>query len=58
MMAWMVSIVLILFYAVGRFAFHETSLIGYLPYFAGGVLILDYLFARLLKRSNSAQLTD
>lgn len=58
MMAWMVSIVLILFYAAGRFAFYETSLIGYLPYVAGGVLILDYLFARISKRQNSAQPTD
>ena len=50
-MAWMVSIVLILFYAVGKFAFHETKMIAYLPYIAGGVLVLDYLLARLSKRS-------
>lgn len=50
-MAWMVSIVLILFYAVGRFAFHETSLISYLPYIAGGVLVLDYLLARFFKKT-------
>jgi hypothetical protein len=50
-MAWMVSIVLILFYGVGKFAFHETSLIAYLPYIAAGVLVLDYLLARLSKRS-------
>jgi len=54
-MAWMVAIVLILFYAVGRFAFHETSLIGYLPYVAGAVLILDYLIARFMKKPNSQQ---
>lgn len=47
----MVSIVLILFYAVGRLAFHETSLIAYLPYIAGAVLVFDYLLARLLKRT-------
>jgi hypothetical protein len=52
-MAWMVAIVLILFYVVGRFAFHETSLIGYLPYIAVAVLILDYLCARFSKRPNS-----
>jgi hypothetical protein len=52
-MAWMVSIVLMLFYAVGRFAFHETTLIGYLPYVAVGVLILDYFFARFSKKPNS-----
>jgi hypothetical protein len=50
-MAWMVSIVLILFYAVGKFAFHETSLIAYLPYIAGGVLLVDYLLARFSRRS-------
>lgn len=50
-MAWMVSIVLILFYAVGKFAFHDTSLIAYLPYIAAGVLALDYLLVRLSKRS-------
>lgn len=49
-MAWMVSIVLILFYAVGKFAFHETSFIPYLPYVAAGVLVLDYLLARLAKK--------
>jgi hypothetical protein len=53
-MAWMVSIVLILFYAVGKFAFHETSLIAYLPYIAAGVLVLDYLLARLSKGSAQA----
>ncbi|HSQ24525.1 MAG TPA: hypothetical protein VLN44_08945 [Pyrinomonadaceae bacterium] len=51
----MVSTALILFYVVGRFAFHETSLIEYLPYVAGGVLIFDYLLARLFRRSDSAQ---
>ena len=50
-MAWMVSIVLILFYAVGKFAFHDTSLIAYLPYIAASVLLLDYLLARWSKRS-------
>jgi len=51
LMAWMVSIVLILFYAVGKFAFHETSLIAYLPYIAGGVLLLDFLLARSSRKS-------
>jgi len=49
-MAWMVSIVLILFYAVGKFGFHETTLIAYLPYIAGGVLLLDYLLVRLSRK--------
>lgn len=55
MMAWMVSIVLILFYLVGRFAFHEQSLIAYLPYVAGGVLIVDYLVARFFSTADSAR---
>lgn len=50
-MAWMVSLVLILFYVAGRFAFHETSLIGCLPYIAAAVIILDYLLARLFSRA-------
>lgn len=57
-MAWMVSIVLILFYAMGRFAFNETGLIGCLPYIVGGVLILDYLLARFLKKSDFARPTN
>lgn len=51
-MAWMVSIVLILFYAVGRYAFHETSLIGALPLVAALVLAIDFLLARYLKRKS------
>lgn len=54
-MAWMVSLVLLLFYLVGRFAFHETSLIGYLPYIAAAVIILDCLLARLFRRADSAR---
>ena len=50
-MAWMVSLVLILFYVVGRFAFQESSLIGYLPYIAAAVLVIDYLGARLFSRA-------
>jgi hypothetical protein len=58
MMAWMVSIVLILFYLVGRFAFHETSVIRYLPYVAGAVLVVDYLLARWLKKADSIRRTN
>ena len=57
-MAWMVSLVLILFYGVGRFAFHEKSLIGYLPYVAAGIIILDYLLARLFRKADSARRPD
>ena len=57
-MAWMVSIVLITFYLVGRYAFHETSLISALPLVAVLVLAIDFLLARYLKgkppKNNSA----
>jgi hypothetical protein len=53
-MAWMVALILILFYVVGRFAFHETSLLVCLPYMAAAVVILDYLLARLFSRAGSA----
>jgi hypothetical protein len=52
-MAWMVSIVLILFYAVGRFAFHETSLIGTLPFLALMVLVVDFLLAGYFRKKSS-----
>ena len=51
-MAWMVSIVLILFYAVGKFAFHETSLIGLLPFVALLILVIDFLLARYFIRKS------
>jgi len=54
-MAWMISLTLILFYLVGRFAFHETRLIGFLPYVAAAVLLLDYLLARWLKKLDAAR---
>ena len=54
-MAWMVSLTLILFYLVGRFAFHETKLVGFLPYIAAGVLLLDYLLARWFRKPDPAR---
>lgn len=51
-MAWMVSIILILFYAVGKFAFHETSLIGALPFVALLILLIDFLLARYFRRKS------
>jgi len=50
-MAWMVSIILILFYVLGTYAFHETSVIRLLPYIAGLLLIIDFLLARVFRRS-------
>lgn len=53
-MAWMVALTLILFYVVGAYAFHETSLIRLLPYVAGSVLIIDSLLARVFRRKGPA----
>ena len=51
-MAWMVSIVLLLFYAVGRFAFHETSLMGAVPFIAALLPVIDFLLARHFRRKS------
>ena len=55
-MAWMVALVLIMFYVVGRSAFHETALIGSLPYVAAAVVILDFVLAFWLKRAGAARI--
>ena len=49
-MAWMVSVILIVFYVAGTYAFNETGFIRLLPYVAGLVLILDFLLARAFKK--------
>jgi ABC-type uncharacterized transport system permease subunit len=54
-MAWIVSIILILFYVLGTYAFHETSLIRVLPFVVGLVLLIDFVLARAFKRNNSHQ---
>lgn len=51
-MAWMVSIILIIFYVLGTYAFNETRFIRLLPYVVGLVLIIDFLLARAFKRSS------
>jgi len=49
-MAWMVAIILILFYLIGSYAFHQQSLIGLLPYVAALVVAIDLVAARLFKK--------
>ena len=49
-MALMVAIILILFYVIGSYAFHEQSLIGSLPFVAALVLVIDLVAARLFKK--------
>ena len=48
-MAWIIFIVLLLFYFLGLTAFHAKGPIYILPYVAVGVLIVDRLL-RLLRR--------
>lgn len=57
-MAWMVSLVLVLFYVAGKFAFHETSLIGMLPFVAVLILILDLVLARYFRRKSSSNISS
>ncbi|HJZ79857.1 MAG TPA: hypothetical protein VKD91_05910 [Pyrinomonadaceae bacterium] len=54
-MAWMVAFVLLLFYVLGAYAFHETSVIRSLPYIALLVLVSDFLLARLFKARQTAR---
>ena len=48
-MSWMVAIILLLFYVVGAYAFHETSLIRALPYIAAGIVLVDFAAARFFR---------
>ena len=45
-MAWIIVIVLMIFYFLGRFVFHGTNAIHVLPFLALAVLVADYLLAR------------
>ena len=49
-MTWMVALVLMLFYFLGNYAFHQTGLTSALPYVAVAILILDSLLVRLFRR--------
>lgn len=46
-MAWMVALVLILFYLAGRFVFQGSLLIQVLPFIAVTVVIVDYVIAKV-----------
>lgn len=45
-MAWMVAVILMIFYLAGRYGFVKADLTSYLPYVAVSVLVLDYVVAR------------
>jgi hypothetical protein len=57
-MAWMVSLVLIMFYVMGKYAFHDTTFSKFLPYAAGAVIIIDYIFGRWLRKMDATRRTD
>jgi hypothetical protein len=45
-MAWLIALVLFLFYLLGVIVFHAPSIIHLLPFLVLAVLISDYLLAR------------
>lgn len=45
-LAWIISVILLIFYFLGLFVFHGTKAIHVLPLLALMVLIGDYLLAR------------
>ena len=49
-MAWIIVIVLLIFYSLGVFVFHATTAIHLLPFLALAVLVADYLLARLYRK--------
>jgi len=50
-MAWIIAIVLMIFYSLGLFIFHGTRAIHILPFLALGILVVDFLLARHFRRS-------
>ena len=49
-MAWIIVIVLLLFYGLGLFVFHGTRAIHILPFLAAAVLVTDYLLVRKFRQ--------
>ena len=49
-MAWIIVIVLLIFYSLGVFVFHGTKAIHLLPFLALAILIADYLLARRYRK--------
>jgi len=49
-MAWIIVIVLLIFYSLGVFVFHGTKAIHLLPFLALTVLVADYLLARRYRK--------
>jgi hypothetical protein len=49
-LAWIIALILLIFYALGLFVFHGTSAIHLLPFLALVVLIADYFLTRRFRR--------
>jgi len=49
-LAWIISLVLLIFYGLGLFVFHGTRAIHLLPLLAMVVLISDYFVARHFRK--------
>jgi hypothetical protein len=49
-LAWIIALVLIIFYCLGLFVFHGTSAIHLLPFLALVILLSDYLLAPRFRR--------
>ena len=49
MMAWLVALVLIIFYLLGVYVFHAGGGIHVLPVIAVAVVIIDFVFYRRLR---------
>jgi putative effector of murein hydrolase len=45
-LAWIISLILLIFYFLGLFVFHGTKAIHLLPFLAVIVLLVDYLLAK------------
>ena len=50
-MAWFVALILILFYVLGRYVFHAGPAIYLLPLLALLVVVIDFVGARLSRRT-------
>jgi len=45
-LAWIISLILLIFYFLGLFVFHGTKAIHLLPFLVVVVLVVDYLLAK------------
>ena len=52
-MAWIIVVVLLLFYVLGLFVFHATGPIHILPFVAIAVPLIDYFLVRKHKASRT-----